>query len=92
MIENELKQAVALFYDGDHAPTITAKGEGQIAEQIIQIARENNITFCENKPLSDLLMSLELGEAIPESLYLAIAHIIAFAYKLNYELEPLNTD
>lgn len=86
MMDHELKQAVALFYDGDNTPTVTAKGEGKTAEQIIALAQEHNIAFCENKPLSDLLMSLELGEEIPENLYLAIAHIIAFAYSLNSEL------
>lgn len=86
MIEDDIKQAVALFYDGENTPKVTAKGEGDIAEQIIVIAKENNIAFCENKPLSDLLMTLELGEEIPETLYLAIAHIIAFAYKLNDDL------
>ena len=87
MIESELKQAVALFYDGENTPKITAKGEGDIAEQIIAIAQENNIALCENKALNDLLMTLELGEEIPETLYLAIAHIIAFAYQLNAEMQ-----
>ena len=80
--EEELKQAVALFYDGEQAPTVTAKGEGATAEEIIAIARENGITLCENGPLLDLLMTLELGDHIPESLYIAIAQIIAFAYHL----------
>ncbi len=82
MIEEDLKQAVALFYDGELAPTITAKGEGATAEEIIAIARENGITLCENKPLLELLMTLELGDHIPESLYVAIAQIISFAYHL----------
>lgn len=80
--EDDLKQAVALFYDGENTPTITAKGEGQTAEDIIAIARESGITLCENKPLLELLMGLELGEEIPENLYIAIAQIIAFAYQL----------
>lgn len=80
--EEDIKQAVALFYDGDNAPTVTAKGEGKTAQEIIDIARQSNITLCENKPLLELLMSLELGDEIPESLYTAIAQIIAFAYQL----------
>jgi flagellar biosynthesis protein len=80
--EDDLRQAVALFYDGDNAPTITAKGEGKTAQEIIDIARDSNVTLCENKPLLELLMALELGDEIPESLYTAIAQIIAFAYQL----------
>jgi flagellar biosynthesis protein len=80
--ENDLRQAVALFYDGESAPTITAKGEGHTAQEIIDIARASGITLCENPPLLELLMTLELGDEIPESLYIAIAQIIAFAYQL----------
>ena len=86
MIEDDIKRAVALFYDGESTPIVTAKGEGAIADQIIAIAQENNITFCENKALSDLLMTLELGEEVPQTLYLAIANIIAFAYKLQSDM------
>jgi flagellar biosynthesis protein len=80
--EEELKQAVALFYDGENAPTISAKGEGDTAQEIIALARESGVTLCENQPLLELLMTLELGDEIPESLYIAIAQIIAFAYQL----------
>ena len=82
MKKDDLKQAVALFYDGKKAPAITAKGTGKTAEEIIDIARKNNITLCENGPLLELLMTLELGDHIPEKLYIAIAQIIAFAYYL----------
>lgn len=81
-LKEDLKQAVALFYDGETAPMVTAKGSGTTAEEIIAIAQQNNITLCENEPLLDLLMSLELGDHIPESLYIAIAQIVAFAYHL----------
>jgi flagellar biosynthesis protein len=82
MISDELKQAVALSYNGKQAPTVTAKGEGATAEDIIAIAQEHGITLCENRALLELLMTLELGDHIPESLYIAIAQIIAFAYHL----------
>ena len=87
--EHDLKQAVALFYDGKQAPTVTAKGKGLAAEEIIAIARENNITLCENEPLLELLMTLELADHIPEALYTAIAQIISFAYYLQGK-EPAN--
>ena len=86
---DDLAQAVALFYDGKTAPTITAKGEGQTAEAIIDIARENGVTLCENPSLLELLMTLEMGDEIPESLYIAIAQIIAFAYQLQGKAEPI---
>jgi flagellar biosynthesis protein len=75
--------AVALHYDGSNAPKVTAKGSGDIAEQIIAQAKEHGIPLQENKPLVELLSQLDLGDEIPEALYLAVAEIIAFAYMLN---------
>lgn len=80
--DDELKQAVALFYDGDKPPTVLAKGAGETAEEIIRIAKENGVPLCDNAPLVELLSQLSLGDEIPESLYIAVAHIIAFAYKM----------
>lgn len=75
-------QAIALKYDEITAPKLTAKGQADIAEQIIDIAREHNIPIYENSELVDILSKLELGDEIPEVLYRVIAEIIAFAYHL----------
>ena len=80
--EQQLKKAVALYYDGTNAPHISAKGSGEVAEQIIAIAQEHGVPLCDNSSLVDLLVTLELGEEIPEALYIAVACIIAFAYQL----------
>lgn len=88
MNEETLKEAgraIAIFYDGSNAPTVTAKGSGSEADEIIRIAKESGVPLCDNAPLVELLSQLELGESIPEQLYLAIAHIIAFAYKLEFD-------
>lgn len=74
--------AVALHYDGETAPQVTAKGYGEIAEQIIAIAKHHDVPLEENKELVQLLSQLELGDEIPQELYLAIAEIIAFTYML----------
>jgi flagellar biosynthesis protein len=74
------KKAVALHYDGTNAPTISATGEQDVAAQIIAIAREYGVPLYENPELVGVLAKLELGDSIPEALYLAIAEIIAFAY------------
>ena len=76
------KQAVALTYDGSRAPTISAEGSGELAEQIIAIARTHGIPLFENPQLLTLLQEIGLGEEIPETLYLCIAQVIAFAYKI----------
>ena len=73
-------RAVSLKYDGKDAPRVTAKGEGLLAERILEIAREHGIPLHEDPDLVNLLAKLELGEEIPHALYVAIAEIIAFAY------------
>lgn len=80
--DTEIQKAVALFYDGQNAPQITAKGWGNTADEIVAIARDNDVPLCDNPALVDLLVSLELGDSIPEALYIAVAHIIAFAYEI----------
>lgn len=81
-MKQDIPKAVALFYDGESAPVIAAKGIGMQAEQILEIAEEYDIPLCDNPALLELLATLELGESIPETLYIAVAHIIAFAYQL----------
>ncbi|WP_312270916.1 MULTISPECIES: EscU/YscU/HrcU family type III secretion system export apparatus switch protein [Pseudomonas] len=76
------KQAIALVYDGQTAPTLTAKGDADLAEAILALAREHEIPIYENADLVRLLARLELGDAIPEALYRTIAEIIAFAWYL----------
>jgi flagellar biosynthesis protein len=75
-------RAIALKYDEVSAPKLTAKGENELAEEIIRIAEEHGIPLYENSELVSILSKLELGEEIPEVLYRVIAEIIAFAYYL----------
>lgn len=79
------QKAVALNYDHEGAPKVTAKGHGVIAEQIISLAREHDVHIHESPELVEVLLRLELGDEIPESLYRAIAEIIAFTYQLKQD-------
>lgn len=80
--QTESSLAVALKYDGENAPKVTAKGSHELAEQIIALAQKHNVPVSENKELVTLLSTLELDEEIPKLLYLAVAEVIAFAYIL----------
>lgn len=85
MIEKDKRQqAVALKYKlgGQTAPTVAAKGQGLIAEQIIALAEENGVHIHESPELVEVLVRLHVGDEIPETLYRAIAEVIAFAYSL----------
>ena len=77
--------ASALRYDSgkDKAPVIVAKGRGELAEKIIEIARKENIPVMENKSLAAVLDKLEIYDEIPQELYKAVAQIFAFLYRLD---------
>ena len=75
--------AVALEYDGEQAPVVTAKGHQETAYEILKIAEEENIPIYEDKELSALLDQLDLGDHIPESLYVVVAEVLSFAYRLS---------
>lgn len=72
-------QAIALKYDAekDPAPKVVAKGEAEIAEKIIEIAKLNNIPIEQNKDLAALLNKVDLDQFIPVEAYIVVAEIIA---------------
>jgi flagellar biosynthesis protein len=77
------KFAVALEYDGEQAPVVTAKGHLDVANEILKIAETENIPVYEDKELSALLDQLDLGDHVPQSLYVVIAEVLSFAYRLS---------
>lgn len=72
--------AVALHYSGSGAPRVVAKGGGQLAERIIAAARDHKVPLQEDAALASALSRLELGREIPRELYVAVAHVLAFAW------------
>lgn len=76
------KKAVALTYDGERAPFVSASASSELAEEIIRIAREHEVPIYENQQLVETLALMEVGDEIPELLYRTIAEIIAFVYLL----------
>ena len=79
------ERAVALRYEHekDDAPRVVAKGRGEIAKQIIEIAREHGVTIYEDDNLVEVLSRLDLNQLIPPELYHAIAEVLAFVYRVN---------
>jgi len=79
------ERAVALRYESekDDAPRIIAKGAGEIARKIIEIAREHGVTIYEEGELAEVLSRLDLNQVIPPEMYYAVAEVLAFVYRLN---------
>jgi flagellar biosynthesis protein len=81
------KKAVALKYKpgDDHAPRVTAKGTGRLAERIIEMARKHGIPVKDDPDLVEVLSRLDLHDQIPPELYVVVAELLAFVYRLNQE-------
>ncbi len=77
--------AVALRYheDRDAAPRVIAKGAGNVARKIIEVAEANNIPVRSDPDLVQSLSQLDLGQAIPSELYPAVAEVLAYVYRMN---------
>ncbi len=77
------KKAVALRYDRtkEVVPKVVAKGEGYKAQKIIDLAKEHGVEIVEDPDLVQILSKVEIEEQIPDSLYLAVAKILAFVYE-----------
>jgi flagellar biosynthesis protein len=86
MMPREYRQAaVALAYnDKQGAPRVAAKGRGLTAEAIIERARKAGIYVHESPELVALLMQVDLDARIPEQLYIAVAELLAWLYRLEH--------
>ncbi len=88
MNNRQIRKAAAIKYDQAQsmAPKVVAKGKGRIAEQIIQVARENDVPLHEDGNLAAILEAMELETEIPAELYRAVAEVLVFIYRLNGKL------
>ncbi|QOR68573.1 flagellar biosynthesis protein FlhB [Cytobacillus suaedae] len=85
VITNPTHYAIALKYDENKmdAPYVVAKGVDFVAQKIKEIANENDIIMVENRPLARALYSqTEIGDAVPEDFFKAVAEILAYVYRL----------
>lgn len=77
--KKKIKQAIALEYDpSDEAPRVIASGRGELAERIIEKAKEADVPIHRDDKLADTLSRLEIGDMIPPELYEVVAEILVF--------------
>jgi len=84
-----MRNAVALAYQANgRAPKVVATGKGLIAEQIIELAKQNGVFVHESKEMVALLMNVELDQEIPSNLYRLVADLLAWLYKIEAATPP----
>lgn len=87
------RRAVALAYGeqdaaGGLAPRVVASGRALTADAIIARAREAGIPVHESRELVTALMGFDLDQRIPPALYVAVAEVLAWAYRLEHGRDP----
>jgi len=85
IITNPTHLAIAIQYDPEamNAPVLLAKGEYKVAERIVKIAEEHQIPVTQNIPLARVLFkTVEIDQEIPPDLYVAMAELLAYIYRL----------
>lgn len=82
-----LKKAVALKYSPgqSEAPIVVAKGQGAVADTILQKAKESGVAVQEDAALVEVLSKLDLDQQIPAELYQLVAEILSYVYQSDRE-------
>ena len=80
--------AVALHYDGQGAPRVTARGHGPIAHRMMAVAAEHRVPVRRDDTLARVLAAVPLGDDIPRELYVAVAQVLVFAYEITGKVPP----
>lgn len=85
VVTNPTHFAVALDYEPEtmRAPRVLAKGAFYVAQKIVDIAKENRVPVVQNVPLArSLYKTVEVDQEIPPEMYLAVAEVLAYVYRL----------
>jgi flagellar biosynthetic protein FlhB len=91
VITNPTELAIAIQYEPETmaAPIVVAKGAGIIAQRIRRLALENGIPIVERKPLAQALYKqIDVGHAVPQDAYTAVAEVLAYVYQLKGKKAP----
>lgn len=85
----KVRKATALAYEPgqDKAPKVVASGKGDIAEKIIETARNADVPVYEDAHLADVLGTLKLGTEIPQELYEVVAEVLAFVSRMDEQAQ-----
>ncbi|MCA3247101.1 MAG: EscU/YscU/HrcU family type III secretion system export apparatus switch protein [Tagaea sp.] len=86
----DVTRAVALKYErgGDEAPIVKAKGEGLLADKIVEIARAHGVEVRSDRDLVRLLDAVDVDSPIPLEAFQAVAEILSYIYRKQDKLKP----
>lgn len=90
----ERQIAIALSHDIDSgtAPAVVAKGYGEMAEKILDLAFHNDVKVRTDPDLAQILEVVEVDCEIPLEAFAAVAEILTYVYRANDQLKVENRD
>ncbi|MEL0027595.1 MAG: EscU/YscU/HrcU family type III secretion system export apparatus switch protein [Perlucidibaca sp.] len=80
--------AVALAYDGVAAPRVIARAEDGLQREMLELAQRHGVPIHRDAKLAGLLAQVRLDDEIPLQLFVAVAEVLAFAYRLRGDAPP----
>lgn len=88
---SRLKKAVAMKYDplANTAPVVVAKGQGDLAEKILEKAKESGVPIQEDQSLVEVLSKLDVDQEIPPELFAVVAEILSLVYRADSRAQKL---
>lgn len=88
MSDDPIKPAIAVALDytegSRDAPRVVATGRGELAERIVELARENGVVIEANPMLAEALAGVPVDDTIPRELYDAVAEVIGFVLRARH--------
>ena len=83
--KNGKRHAAALKYDPetDAAPILAAVGQGVVADNIVEAAREHGVPVVEDASTAEILTRFSVGDSIPPALYEAVAQVLVFVAEMD---------
>lgn len=82
-IKKKKKAAAIQYIPGEDAPSVIAKGQGIVADKILEKAEEASLPVYKDEKLADALTKVEIGDYIPPELYTVVAEIMVFVTDLD---------
>ena len=83
------KAAIALSAGGiaSNVPKIVASGKGDMAQKLLEYAESQGMVIEKNSDLTQILINLDLGDSVPEEVFMAVAEILYYIYEVNDSLK-----
>jgi len=85
--KKNVPKAAALGYDpgGEEPPRVLARGQGEVARRIIELAQKHDVPIYKDAELAERLLQIDVNQLIPAELFQAVAYVLWFVHRMDKE-------